>query len=70
VGWEAAVIVFVPERVNMRLKGGDHIGKVGVLDGAKEDPAARAIVIVEVLLALKSKIEEVLLSKPEDVVSI
>ncbi len=70
MGWEVAVVVFVPEQANVQLKGGDCIGKVGVLDDVKEDPAVRAIVVVEVLLALKSKMEEVCLSKPEDVVSI
>ncbi len=64
MGWEVAVVVFVPEQVIVRLKGGDCISKVGVLDGVKEDPAVRAIVVVEVLLALKSKMEEVCLSEP------
>jgi hypothetical protein len=70
VGWEVANVVFVPEQVNVQLKGGDRIGEVGVLDGTKEDPAARAIIVVEVLLALKSKMEEVRLSEPKDVLSI
>jgi hypothetical protein len=52
------------------LEGGNGIGKVGELDGAKEDAAACAVVIMEVLFALETKVQEVQLTKAEDVVGI
>ena len=54
----------------MLLEGGNGIGKVGELDGAKEDAAAFAVVVIEVLFALETKVREVRLSKAEDVISI
>jgi len=44
--------------------------KFGELDGTKEDAAACAVVVMEVLLALETKVQEVSLSKAEDVAGI
>ena len=52
------------------MEGGNGIRKVGELDGAKEDAAACAVVVMEVLFALETKVQEVRLSKAEDVVGI
>ena len=52
------------------MEGGNGIRKVGELDGAKEDAAACAVVVMEVLFALKTKVQEVQLSKAEDVIGI
>ena len=52
------------------MQGGDGISEVGELDGTKEDAAACAVVVMEVLFALKTKVQEVRLSKAEDVVGI
>ena len=52
------------------MEGGNGVGKVGELDGAKEDAAACAVVVMEVLFALKTKVQEVRLSKAEDIVGI
>ncbi len=65
-----AIIVLFPEQVDVRLEGGNGICKVGELDGAKEDAAACRVVVVEVLFALKTKVQEVQLSKAEDIVGI
>ncbi len=52
------------------MQGCNGIGEVGELDGAKEDAAACAVVVMEVLFALKTKVQEVQLSKAEDVIGV
>ena len=51
------------------MEGGNGIGKVGELDGTKEATAC-AVVVMEVLFALETKVQEVRLSKAEDVIGI
>ena len=52
------------------MEGGNGISKARELDDAKEDAAACAVVIMEVLFALKMEVQEVRLSKAEDVIGI
>jgi hypothetical protein len=41
----------------MGLERGDHIGKFGGLDSMEEDPAARAVAVVEIHFPLETKVE-------------
>ena len=52
------------------MEGGNGIGKVGELDGAKEYATVCAVVVMEVLFALETEVQEVRLSKAENIIGV
>ncbi len=65
--WEVAGVVILPVRVNVRLKCGNSIRVVRVLDSSKECAASHMVRVVKVHLRLKPKVQEVCLGIVEDV---
>jgi hypothetical protein len=54
---EVVIIERFPERVDMQLECGDRISEIGELNSPEEDPAAGAVVIVEVHFSLETEVE-------------
>jgi hypothetical protein len=68
--WEVAGVVILPVGVNVRLKCGNSIRVVRVLDSSKECAASHTVRVVKVHLCLETKVQEVCLGEVEDVLGI